>query len=166
VLTAPSGGTPSAKVGKSAAPTASSEVPTLRPAPAAVPWAVSRSPGTAHFVVLRQADRAALRAAFWAAYKGGQAGTVEPNVQFSSVTIPTGVVYGAVEGPDAASDQFWAIGRVTLGTAQAPPNPHVWKRVGSGAWQQVGQGPAACDQVPQAIYTKLGTTSASCRAQT
>ncbi|WP_203030988.1 hypothetical protein [Frankia nepalensis] len=154
-----------------AAPARSPQLPPL-------PWANSRSPGTATNLTvgddlrpaltwaaaddaLAKADKPTLSEVFLAS--GGtaatsaspQGGTQGAALTQQSITIPAGkLYYGAVQGSDATLDEFWAVGvtETPPGTPVAVPGLHVWKRVGSGPWTVVATGAGACDIVPQNLF--------------
>jgi hypothetical protein len=128
--------------------------PELTPAQRPAPWSASRQPGTAHQMVLTvEPNPVALRLALqWTVAdqirKAGGPGTITAN----QVTVLGGMYFGAVEGVDAAHDDYWAIGRVEVAGLSSPPaDPHVWRRIGSGPWSIVRNGPGACDAIPGSL---------------
>jgi hypothetical protein len=143
--------------------------PALSPPLSVPPWPKGgrTGQGSAHQMTVDSAGvvRRALRTALAASVRA-QSGADRPTAD--DVTIPTGqLFYGAVEGADAASDVFWAAGSAVVnGVPQAPANPHVWKRVGSGPWKLERSGPGACAALPPALFGPLawGGTPPLCRA--
>ncbi|CAO5173280.1 conserved hypothetical protein [Frankia sp. AiPs1] len=128
--------------------------PELSPAQRAPFWVNSRSPGAAHQMVLNdEPDPVALRMALQytvaAQIKAAdRASTVTPQ----QVTVVEGMFFGGIEGVDAAQDQYWAIGRITIaGDVKPPANPYVWRRMGSGPWTIVSHDAGACNSIPKAL---------------
>ncbi|WP_131768423.1 hypothetical protein [Candidatus Protofrankia californiensis] len=143
--------------------TAPADTPAPRTAPTAAPlaelqpplepsaWEGSRQPGTAHQMKVRPVDRRAFSVSLtYALREAGVAGLTADDV-----VIPQGkLFYGAVEGADSATDEYWAVGLAQVtGVTAAPPNPQVWKRVGNGPWKRIAQGARACDGLPTGLFT-------------
>jgi hypothetical protein len=157
LATAPHGsGPPSA--GATTAPAAE-----LSPPLPTVPWSASRVPGTAQQMsVTHEPAPAAFRLALsWAAADAARAaaagttpGTSAPALPAAAITIPQNqLYYGAIEGTDAAHDEFWAAGLTQVSASAVPvPALQVWRRVGSGPWSVVRSGPGSCDALPNALY--------------
>ncbi len=136
--------------------TATSPAPELTPALRTAPWEGARRPGTAHQMrVLDEPDPDALRLALsWTVADSIKAAGGASTISARQVTIVNGMYFGAVEGVDAAHDEYWAIGRIEVqGPATPPVDPHVWRRTGAGPWTIVRNGPRACDVLPRALIT-------------
>jgi hypothetical protein len=155
-------------------------------------WAASRSLGKAHNVTLDQSTSPVVRTALaWAAAdyalaKAGRptwsqvynaegspaAGTSAARAAAGkaaltdqSITIPLGLLYGAIEGADASTDQFWVVGFADSASgAVTVDRLHVWERVGTGPWTVVASGPGACTRIPAAMSTVWGASPAPCHA--
>lgn len=144
-------GSSSAKSGPDTAAVAPELTPTMRPAP----WEGSRVPGTPHQVnVQDELDPVVLRLALSYAVAEQIKGSGAAAAIARQVTVEQGLYFGAVEGTDAAHDQFWAVGRIQgQGVANLPPDPLVWRRIGTGPWTIVASGtsPNACNQIPQSL---------------
>jgi hypothetical protein len=159
LLTAPSA-TPAAKVEPSPPPVAAELSPPLPD----VTWATSRQPGAAHqMFVTKERDPAAFRLALsWAVAEQLRQTTGTQALRASDVTIPDGMYYGAIEGADASSDVFWAVGETEVAAVTQPNDPFVWKRVGAGPWQIVASGPGACSQLPSSLFAVWKGRPAMC----
>ncbi|MBL7492971.1 hypothetical protein I6A60_18800 [Frankia sp. AgB1.9] len=166
--------------------------PAREPSQAPAPWAANRAPGTAVNVTLDQSMSPIVRTALaWAAADdalaragrktwsevylaagspvagtaNAQAATSRASLTDQSITIPQGLLYGAVQGTGAASDQFWAVGFAdTTSTAVAINRLHVWERVGSDPWKVVASGAGACGKVPQSMTAVWGNHPEICNA--
>jgi hypothetical protein len=127
--------------------------PELRPPLPAVSWDGSRQPGRAHQVKVDPSGGVRLALQFAVAAqlrKAAGEGVTLPTA--ADVRIPEGMYYGAIEGVDAAHDEFWAVGETEVaGVAQQPADPYVWRRIGNGAWEIVGSGPGSCAALPGAL---------------
>ncbi|MCK9924141.1 hypothetical protein MXD61_20100 [Frankia sp. AgPm24] len=140
----------------SAGDTATGQTPAaeLSPVQGTPSWAATRSPGAAHQMVLNsEPNPAALRLALQFTV-AAEIKETDPSttVTAAQVTVVEGMYFGAVEGVDAAQDQYWAIGRINVAGAASPPaDPHVWRRIGSGPWTIVSHGAGACDSIPKAL---------------
>lgn len=135
--------------------TAATPAPELTPIQATPSWANSRSPGTAHQMVLTsEPNPVALRLALqYTVAAAAKAADRASTLTAAQVTVREGMYFGAVEGADTAHDQYWAIGRIEFATGitTAPDNPYVWQRVGKGPWTIVRHGADACDRIPRAL---------------
>ncbi|SNQ46011.1 conserved hypothetical protein [Frankia canadensis] len=136
-----------------AAPTAPAAA--LTPAQRVPFWATSRHPGAGHQMVLTaEPDPTALRFALqWTVadrLKADGTGTVTAQ----QVKVVEGMYFGAVEGADAAQDEYWAIGRIEVPSLPTVTSgPYVWRRIGSGPWAILASGATACGQIPQPLLT-------------
>lgn len=163
LVTAPSAPPPADEPPPAAAPALSPPLPSL-------PWGSARTPGKAENMSV-QGEPQLRSALLWAAADAALASAGEqtlsqrfvaggasaarggPDGSFTTqaLVIPEGsLYYGAIQGVDADSDQFWAVAPVqSSSTTVAVPTLHVWKREGSGPWQVVRTGPGACAALPQ-----------------
>ncbi len=186
LLTAPSTNGPSGTEASAAVAQA------RQPALPSVPWNGDRSPGAAVNVTLDQAMSPIVRTALaWAAADdalakagrptwsevflssgspasgtaGAQAATSRAVLTDQSITIPQGLLYGAIQGTDAASDDFWAVGFAeTSGSVVPVDRLHVWERIGNSAWKVVATGPGACTKVPPSMTAVWGSHPEICNA--
>jgi hypothetical protein len=104
--------------------------------------------------VTAEPDPAKLRFALqWTVADEIKAAGTSSTITARQVTVVEGILYfGAIEGADAAHDEYWAIGRIKVPSVPTPlPDPHVWRRIGAGPWTIVASGPAACGRIPQAL---------------
>ncbi|OHV52563.1 hypothetical protein BCD48_09735 [Pseudofrankia sp. BMG5.36] len=98
-----------------------------------------------------------------------QTATSRATLTDQSITIPQGLLYGAVQGADAAHDQFWAVGNAdttgsTIPTDVPVDNLYVWERIGSGPWTVVASGANACAKISPGMTAIWGTHPAPCGA--
>jgi hypothetical protein len=168
--------------------------PARQPALPPITWAGDRKPGTGVSLTLEPTMSPVVRKALaWAAAddalaKAGkttwskvyldagspaagtanaQSATSRATLTDQSINIPQGLYYGAIQGNDAASDQFWAVGNADTTNAAVPSSVpvdrvYVWERIGSGPWTVVASGPTACTKIPQAMTTIWGASPAPC----
>ncbi|MCM3921125.1 hypothetical protein ND748_05460 [Frankia sp. AiPs1] len=124
--------------------------PELSPAMRAPFWSTSRHPGQAHQVrVTDELDPVVLRLALqWTVANQIKAAGGDGSITARQVTVLDGMYFGAIEGVDAAQDEFWSVGRIMVSGTTAPPDPHVWRRVGTSPWTIVANGQGACDKIP------------------
>ncbi len=154
LVTAPGGRTTPQVVPTTAAPPAE-----VQPAMDPASWEGSRQPGTPHQMMVREQDRLAFSASLAAALRK-TAGA--ERLTAADVVIPQGkLFYGAVEGRDSASDEYWAVGLAQV-TGVPAVNPHVWKRTRDSPWKPVVDGPGACDSLPPALFTAWKGRPALC----
>ncbi len=140
----------------------------LSPVQRTAPWETQRVPGTANQLqVTAEPDPVALRLALqWTVTdeikKAGGPATITADM----VTVKSGMLYfGAVEGTSAATDEYWAIGRIEVkGMADPPADPHVWRRLGSAPWAIVAHGAGACEKIPAALLNVWKGQPAPCAA--
>jgi hypothetical protein len=142
---------PDVRTSPTATPTTAAASSELEPELDQPSWESNRQPGTAHQMRVREQDRRAFSASLAYAIRQSGAG----NITAADVVIPPGkLFYGAVEGQDRTVDEYWAVGLAQVaGVTPLPPNPHVWKRTGSGPWTPVVEGPTACDRLPAGLFT-------------
>jgi|GEM_PF-3167653 len=170
--------------------------PARQPPVQQISWDASHAPGTGMNVTLDQNMSPVVRTALaWAAadYALDQAGkptwskvfldagspapgtvnaqsaTDRATLTDESITIPQGLLYGAVRGADAAHDQFWAVGNAdttssTLPAGVSVDKVYVWERIGSGPWTVVASGANACAKIHPSMTAIWGTHPAPCNA--
>ncbi|MEX5631351.1 hypothetical protein AB1460_01960 [Parafrankia sp. FMc2] len=142
----------------------------LQPPPPTIPWDSQNPPvalGNALSLSLQPAEREALREPLgWlvASEVRERTGAEIPGPADVKITENT-LFYGAVRGADVQQDEFWAVGMTEINgvSGAEAPNPHVWKRVRSGPWTLVDNGPQACAKIPLVLRTVWGGPS-SCTA--
>ncbi|KJE21572.1 hypothetical protein FF36_04146 [Frankia torreyi] len=138
--------------------------PELTPALRTAPWEGTRQPGRAHQMrVDDEPNPTALRLALsWTVAEQIRAAG-NSTITAAQVTVPQGMFFGAVEGVDAAHDAYWAIGRIEVaGVASRPPDPYVWRRIGTGPWTIVRNGPNACTAIPPVLIQEWKGQPAPC----
>ncbi|WP_232291787.1 hypothetical protein [Frankia sp. QA3] len=138
--------------------------PELTPTLRIAPWDAVRQPGRAHQMrVDDEPDPVALRLALSWTVADQIRAAGNRTVTAAAVTVPQGMFFGAIEGADAAQDQYWAIGRIQVaGVANPPADPHVWRRIGTGPWTIVRNGPNACTAIPAALIQEWKGQPAPC----
>lgn len=157
---APDDGSGSEEAGV-AAPTAAEVQPPLPE----VAWEGQRQEGRAQQMVVlpEQRDRITLPLRALAAYEVRLATGADIPVT-DDVTIPDGgMYYGAIEGADRLTDEFWAVSETEIaGIVEQPADPHVWRRIGADRWTLVAHGPGACNTIPQALKDVWGGNPTPC----
>ncbi len=141
--------------------------PELTPALRTAPWDSARQPGRAHQMrVDDEPNPTALRLALsWTVAEQIRAAGAS-TITAAQVTVPQGMFFGAIEGADAAHDEYWAIGRIQVAGGVNRPaaaaDPYVWRRVGTGPWTIVRNGPNACTTIPAALIHEWNGQPAPC----
>jgi hypothetical protein len=128
--------------------------PELSPVMRVPSWSASRHPGQARQVrVTDELDPVVLRLALqWTVANQIKAAGGDGSITANQVTVLDGMYFGAIEGVDASQDEFWSVGRIRVANSTSPPpDPHVWRRVGTSPWTIVANGQGACDKIPPAL---------------
>ncbi|WP_163552459.1 hypothetical protein [Candidatus Frankia alpina] len=146
--------------GTTAGQTAPELTPTLRTAS----WDAARQQGRARQMrVDDEPNPVALRLALSWTVAARMKAAGNSTITAAQVTVPPGMFFGAIEGADAAHDEYWAIGRIQVPSVANPPaDPYVWRRIGTGPWTIVSNGPGACTQIPAALIQEWKGQPAPC----